>query len=215
MTEGCKHGPTDLVPQPCVDCERERLSSEGATHRFAERLSELAPVGGADDKNAPASALPDVPTVGDLDTTPLRFKADAFDIGDPQYPKTLTPYTVRDRIAQWREQSQLSQRDAEMARRVDDGAQAMYLDGRAFAFERCADELESTLRVAAATPTETLVACECCQLKVPERLASFGIGVRGGQAAWCAACRLYGPDWAARRDEVRAMRKARLSAPAI
>jgi hypothetical protein len=136
MIEGCKHGPTDLVPQPCVDCERERLSSEGATHRFAERLSELAPVGGTDDQNAPASALPDVPTVGDLDPSPFRLKDDAFNLGEPRYPKTLTPDTLTERIAQWREQATCTPGN-------------LYEEGRANAFDRCADELESALRACA------------------------------------------------------------------
>jgi hypothetical protein len=59
-----------------------------------------------------------------------------------------------------------------------------------------------------------LVTCERCQMKVPERLATFGIGVRGGHAAWCAACKTPdGPDGEAKRAEVVAMRKKRLAAP--
>lgn len=34
MIEGCKHGPTFLIPQPCADCERER-------HEEAERLTPI------------------------------------------------------------------------------------------------------------------------------------------------------------------------------
>lgn len=70
MIEGCSHGPKALIPQPCADCERERLSSEGAAHAVAERLHELARVGGADDENASAAAVPHVPTVGDLGAHP-------------------------------------------------------------------------------------------------------------------------------------------------
>jgi len=57
------------------------------------------------------------------------------------------------------------------------------------------------------------VPCERCQLRVPERLASFGIGVRGGSAAWCAVCKPVGAteaEQAANRAEVIEMRKARL-----
>lgn len=56
---------------------------------------------------------------------------------------------------------------------------------------------------------EALVICERCQMKVPERLATFGIGVRCGHAAWCAACRTpEGDEGQAKRAEVVAMRKA-------
>lgn len=61
------------------------------------------------------------------------------------------------------------------------------------------------------TPTPLEVRCERCQLKVPERLATFGIGVRGGHAAWCAACKpTDGPKAEKNRAEVIAMRRERL-----
>jgi hypothetical protein len=49
----------------------------------------------------------------------------------------LQPFTLEDRIRQWREQAASSRAESK------DGD---YLDGRAFAFERCADEAELTLR---------------------------------------------------------------------
>lgn len=58
--------------------------------------------------------------------------------------------------------------------------------------------------------TET---CERCQMKMPERLVTFDIGVRGGVAARCAACRPCGEtveEQEANRLEVVAMRKAKL-----
>lgn len=57
---------------------------------------------------------------------------------------------------------------------------------------------------------EPIVICERCQMRIPERLATFGISVRGGSAARCAACApVAGPDGEAKRAEVIAMRKAR------
>jgi len=53
-----------------------------------------------------------------------------------------------DLLVKWREQSQLAQRDAEIARRADDGAEGMYHDGRAITYERCADELDAALSAA-------------------------------------------------------------------
>lgn len=75
---------------------------------------------------------------------------------------------------------------------------------RAFAeqFEGMAQTRQSTAR---------LVTCERCMSKVPERLATFGIGVRGGDAAWCAACKPQdGAAGESNRAEVIALRKARL-----
>lgn len=55
---------------------------------------------------------------------------------------------------------------------------------------------------------ENLVICETCQLRIPERLASFGAGVRGSTAARCAACKPEpGPDGEAKRQEVIALRR--------
>jgi len=53
--------------------------------------------------------------------------------------------SVRALVEKWREGSQRAQRDAEMARRVDDGAEGLYHDGRAITYERCADQLEARL----------------------------------------------------------------------
>lgn len=59
-------------------------------------------------------------------------------------------------------------------------------------------------------PNEQMVICERCQLRAPERLVTWDIGVRGGAAARCAACRpMEGPDGEARRQEIIAMRRAR------
>lgn len=59
---------------------------------------------------------------------------------------------------------------------------------------------------------ENLAICEICQIRVPERLATFGVGVRGGNAAWCAACKIPpGPAGEAARQEVIALRRARSS----
>jgi hypothetical protein len=59
---------------------------------------------------------------------------------------------------------------------------------------------------------ENLVICETCQLRVPERLATFGVGVRGGTAARCAACLTPpGPDGERKRLEVIDLRRARSS----
>lgn len=66
MIEGCKHGPTDLVPQPCIDCARESVSSEGATHAIAGRLRELAQMGGRETENPSPSALSNLQSLGDL-----------------------------------------------------------------------------------------------------------------------------------------------------
>jgi len=64
-------------------------------------------------------------------------------------------------------------------------------------------------------PGEEIVTCERCQLKVPERLARPWPGVRGGMAARCAACNPQpGPDGEANRQEVIALRRARLNGPA-
>jgi hypothetical protein len=58
---------------------------------------------------------------------------------------------------------------------------------------------------------EPMVICERCQMKVPERLATFGIGVRGGDAAWCAACKTpEGAEGQGKRAEVIELRKAHL-----
>jgi hypothetical protein len=59
--------------------------------------------------------------------------------------------------------------------------------------------------------SETAI-CERCQMRVPDRLATWDIGVRGSAAARCAACRPCGAtpeEQAANRAEVVAMRKAR------
>jgi hypothetical protein len=63
-----------------------------------------------------------------------------------QVAEQLTPPTLEDRVRQWREQSERSTREAAAARKNDNPAEALYLDGRAFAFERCADELELGLK---------------------------------------------------------------------
>lgn len=53
--------------------------------------------------------------------------------------------------------------------------------------------------------------CERCQMRLPERLVTFSVGVRGGTAARCAACAPQdGPDGEAKRQEVIALRRARL-----
>lgn len=57
--------------------------------------------------------------------------------------------------------------------------------------------------------TERMVYCERCQLKVPARLATFDVGVRGGTAARCAACNPVLGEEA--RQEVIAMRRAKLA----
>lgn len=55
---------------------------------------------------------------------------------------------------------------------------------------------------------ENLVICERCQIRIPERLATFGAGVRGSTAARCAACEPQpGPDGEAKRQEVIALRR--------
>lgn len=59
---------------------------------------------------------------------------------------------------------------------------------------------------------EPLVSCEQCQVKVPERLATLSIGVRGGMASRCAACRPVLGE--AARQEVIAMRRERIGKPA-
>jgi hypothetical protein len=48
--------------------------------------------------------------------------------------------------------------------------------------------------------------CERCQMHLPLRLLSFGIGVRGGDSAWCAVCKPVLGEEA--RREVVAIRKA-------
>lgn len=53
MIEGCKHGPTFAIPQPCADCERERREEAERLKPIMERLSELKT-----QAVAPASALP-------------------------------------------------------------------------------------------------------------------------------------------------------------
>ena len=51
-------------------------------------------------------------------------------------------------------------------------------------------------------------------MKLPADLMTFGIGVRAGHAAWCAACRTpEGPDAAEKRAEVIRRRKALLGTP--
>ena len=60
----------------------------------------------------------------------------------------LKPYTLQDRIAQWRGQ-QLTPTPA--ASDFERG----YAEGRNFAFDRCADEAELTLRAETPTPQES------------------------------------------------------------
>jgi hypothetical protein len=78
-------------------------------------------------------------------------------------------------------------------------------------------DLDLVRQVLARTPTspppppgERIVNCEKCQIKIPERLATFDVGVRGGTAARCAACNPQpGPTGEANRNEVIALRRAR------
>lgn len=82
-------------------------------------------------------------------------------------------------------------------------------------FSTSDDDL-ARVRLALAAPRfdmrENLAICEVCQLRLPERLVTFGPGVRGGTAARCAACQIPpGPDGEALRQEVIAIRRARSS----
>lgn len=68
-------------------------------------------------------------------------------------------YTLAERIAQWREQAAQSKAEAESQRQsVHD---ALYLDGRAFAFERCADEAELVRESRDVTPVLPTIICLC------------------------------------------------------
>lgn len=67
------------------------LQERGESHGLPGDVSPVARVGGGDDEDASADPLSGLPVVGDLDTTPFTFRADAFNIGEPRYPKTLTP----------------------------------------------------------------------------------------------------------------------------
>jgi hypothetical protein len=61
-------------------------------------------------------------------------------------------------------------------------------------------------------PRTMLAICEVCQIRVPERLVTYGPGVRGSTSARCAACLIPpGPDGEAKRQEVIAIRRARSS----
>lgn len=69
------------------------------------------------------------------------------------------------------------------------------------------------VRVAEQVRAEPLYSCERCQMKLPKYLMTFDIGVRGGDAAWCAACRVQpGAVGAANRAEVVAHRRAHFAA---
>lgn len=91
---------------------------------------------------------------------------------------------------------------------------ADYIDGiskRRYVREQAG---EAGVQAAAPGPVaeEPQVYCERCGLKVPERLATSGLGVRGGMAARCAACRPVLGEEA--RQEVITMRRAKLAAAA-
>lgn len=62
-----------------------------------------------------------------------------------------------------------------------------------------------------AAPQEQDAICRICQMRLPERLVTFGPGPRGGRDAVCAACcgRAGYPVDEAKRAEVVALRKAR------
>lgn len=45
MIEGCKHGPANIVPQPCADCERDRMGEEMLIATLRERMAEQIPSG--------------------------------------------------------------------------------------------------------------------------------------------------------------------------
>lgn len=73
---------------------------------------------------------------------------------------------------------------------------------------RSGESIDLPASVSTRPPTEAI--CERCQMRLPERLVKFGVGVRGGTAAWCAACaRQPGAEGEAKRQEVIAIRKAR------
>lgn len=94
MIEGCAHGPK-LSNDPCPDCERERLSSEGATHRLAAGLHELARVGRAKDEDTSASQVSDVQAVGDMGATIGRLaRSFAAEWCRPDAPEHATPSLV-------------------------------------------------------------------------------------------------------------------------
>lgn len=87
MIEGCKHGPSDLIPQPCADCEQERLSGARATHAVAERLSRLARVGREESEDAPADPLSGVRPLGDLGTENVTTEVGEWKVlRDPARP---------------------------------------------------------------------------------------------------------------------------------
>jgi hypothetical protein len=94
----------------------------------------------------------------------------------------------------------------------------MYTPRRPF---DCSDEELARIREAWGAPPphprgfdvrENLVICETCQLRIPERLATFGAGVRGSTAARCAACLTPpGAEGERKRLEVIELRRARSS----
>jgi hypothetical protein len=122
---------------------------------------------------------------------------------------------------------------------VADGAIAELATVRAEALEECADGMERAAKKARATPTikhaqkvwptpapgremkppaEYVIephveSCERCQMKLPEHLGAYGIGVRGGTAWRCAACQpIEGPSGRLFREEVVRRRKQYLAA---
>ena len=67
----------------------------------------------------------------------------------------------------------------------------------------------------AVTPTAKprVESCERCQMKLPEHLGTYAIGVRGGTAWRCAACQpIEGPSGRLLREEVVNRRKRHLAA---
>ena len=73
-------------------------------------------------------------------------------------------------------------------------------------------DLDIVRQALSSRPAAPVAICERCQMTLPERLVTFGRGVRGGRAARCAACEPQpGPDGEANRLEVIELRRARSS----
>jgi hypothetical protein len=69
-------------------------------------------------------------------------------------------------------------------------------------------------RAALGRKVERLETCERCQMRLPERLMTFGVGVRGGTPARCAACTpVLSDEDVAKRGEVIALRRSALTGP--
>lgn len=91
------------------------------------------------------------------------------------------------------------------------GDEAQWYEWNGENFHPCPDPAFVAASPRVGVPAEKVYICERCQMRLPERLMTFGIGVRGGHAAWCAACRIHDcADWEAKRAEVIALRKAHL-----